>query len=54
MQQYSIFSYRKLSLKLLQFAFFLLTISIAAQAAPPPIQGDYRSKITGNWTEAST
>ncbi|UFK98665.1 hypothetical protein [Kaistella faecalis] len=54
MQQYSIFSYRKLSLKLLQFAFFLLTISIAAQAATPPIQGDYRSKITGNWTAAST
>lgn len=54
MDQNSIFSYRKLFPKLLQFTLFLLTIFIAAQAAPPPIEGDYRSKVTGNWTVAAT
>lgn len=47
-------SYRKLFQKLYQLTFFLATVFIFAQAAPPPTEGDYRSKITGNWTDSTT
>ena len=54
MTQNSTYSYRKLYQKLIQLTLFLFTIFIFAQSAPPPVEGDYRSKITGNWTEVST
>ena len=54
MTQNSTYSYRKLYQKLIQLTLFLCTIFIFAQSAPPPVEGDYRSKITGNWTEVST
>ena len=54
MTQNSTNSYRKLYQKLIQLTLFLFTIFIFAQTAPPPVEGDYRSRITGNWTEVST
>lgn len=54
MTQNSTYSYRKLYQKLIQLTLFLFTIFIFAQSAPPPVEGDYRSRITGNWTEVST
>ena len=54
MNQYSTHSHQKLFQKLFQLTFFLATIFIFAQSAPPPVEGDYRSGMTGNWTEVST
>lgn len=54
MNKYSTHSYRKLFPKLFQLIFFLTTVFIFAQSAPPPVEGDYRSRITGNWTAVST